>query len=81
MAQYHVVNVDYIGIKVTNNETEERILTEQEAADFLRVHVQTLRRKRKTETTLPHLKDGGRYRYLYSDLLAYVHEQRETVSG
>jgi excisionase family DNA binding protein len=60
------------------DEREREWLSEQETADLLEVHVQTLRTWRRERTGPPHYRFGRRrVRYDRREVLEWIERQRE----
>jgi excisionase family DNA binding protein len=58
------------------SEREREWLSEEEAAEVLEIHVQTLRNWRRSQTGPPWYKFGRRYRYDRREILAWIEQQR-----
>ena len=53
-----------------------RLLTEVQAAELLGLKVQTLRNWRVKKKNLPFSKAGGAVRYHFSDIIAFMEENK-----
>lgn len=60
---------------MTQSATSERYLTVAEAAEILRLHPETVR-KRSRDGTLPFHRSAWKYRYLRSELVRYMAGER-----
>lgn len=66
-------------IKGRPTETPERLMTVQEAADFLSLSVPTIYTKVSREKDFPHLKRGKRVYFLRDQLIKYMKGDNTTI--
>lgn len=55
-----------------DNETEDKLLTRQEVADLLNVHLNTLLKMERSGDFLPARRLGKRRRYLRSEVMEFM---------
>ncbi|WP_071888524.1 helix-turn-helix domain-containing protein [Mycolicibacterium fortuitum] len=59
------------------------LLTPEQTAEWLGMSVDSLSQNRylRNDRSIPHVKVGGRVRYLKDDLIAYVNKNRVAADG
>lgn len=62
-------------------ETEDTLLTRQEVADLLNVHINTLRKMEKSGEFVPARRLGKRRRYLRSEVVEFMRELETVKPG